>query len=104
MKGVLEVFLGGLGIGERVSYAPPGDGELKFLHPGRAAKVMLDDAVLGYLGEMHPREAMERDLNEPCVVSELDLEKLKAYGFTPRGTHRAAATFSGSTARSCFSH
>ncbi len=34
---------------------------------------------------MHPREAMERDLGEPCVVYELDLEKLKAYGFTPRG-------------------
>ncbi len=86
MKGVLEVFLGGLGIGERISYLPPADGELKFLHPGRSAKVMLDNAVLGYLGEMHPREAMERDLNEPCVVSELDLEKLKADGFTPRGT------------------
>ncbi len=86
LKGVLEVFLGGLGIGARVSYVPPADGELKFLHPGRAAKVVLDGAVLGYLGEMHPREAMERDLNEPCVVSELDLEKLKAYGFTPRGS------------------
>jgi phenylalanyl-tRNA synthetase beta chain len=86
MKGVLEVFLGGLGIGERVSYVPPADGDLKFLHPGRSAKVMLDDAMLGYLGEIHPREAMERDLNELCVVSELDLEKLKAYGFTPRGS------------------
>jgi phenylalanyl-tRNA synthetase beta chain len=85
MKGVLEVFLGALGIGQRVSYVPPGD-ELRFLHPGRAAKVVLDDAVIGYLGEMHPREAMERDLGEPCVVCELDLEKLKAYGFTPRRT------------------
>jgi phenylalanyl-tRNA synthetase beta chain len=28
---------------------------------------------------------MERDLSEPCVVSELDLEKFRAYGFTPRG-------------------
>ena len=44
MKGVMEVFLGAFGLGERVSYHPPGDGELKFLHPGRAAKVMLDDA------------------------------------------------------------
>ena len=85
MKGVLEVFLGALGLGERVSYVPPGD-ELKFLHPGRSAKVILDGAAIGYLGEMHPREAMERDLGEPCVVCELDLEKLKAYGFTPRGT------------------
>ena len=43
-------------------------------------------ASLGYLGELHPREAMERDLTEPCVAGELDLEKLKVYGFTPRET------------------
>ena len=86
MKGVLEVFLGALGLGGRVSYRPPEDGALKFLHPGRSAKIILDDVAIGYFGEMHPREAMERDLSEPCVVSELDLEKLKAYGFTPRGT------------------
>ncbi len=91
MKGVLEALLGALGLGERVSYHPPtstasGDGELRFLHPGRCAKVILDEGVIGYLGELHPREAMERDLSEPCVVCELDLEKLKAYGFTPRRT------------------
>ena len=86
MKGVLEVLLGALGLGAGVSYHPPGAGELRFLHPGRSAKVMLDDAMLGYLGELHPREAMERDLTEPCVVCELDLEKLKAYGFTPRSS------------------
>jgi len=86
MKGVLEVFLGALGLGDRVSYHPPRDGELRFLHPGRCAKVMLGDDAVGYLGELHPREAMERDLSEPCVVCELDLEKLKVYGFTPRGT------------------
>jgi phenylalanyl-tRNA synthetase beta chain len=86
MKGVLEALLGALGLGERISYHPPHDGELRFLHPGRCAKIMLDDGVLGYLGELHPHEAMERDLNQPCVVCELDLEKLKAYGFTPRRT------------------
>jgi phenylalanyl-tRNA synthetase beta chain len=85
MKGVLEVFFAALGLGRHLSYLPPADGELKFLHPGRAAKVMLDDVAVGHLGELHPREAMERDLSEPCVVSELDLEKFRAYGFTPRG-------------------
>jgi phenylalanyl-tRNA synthetase beta chain len=84
MKGVLEVFLGALGLGDRISYLPPPDGGLRFLHPGRSAQVVLDGGVIGYLGELHPREAMERDLAEACVVSELDLEKLKAYGFTPR--------------------
>ncbi len=86
MKGVLEVFLGASGLAERVSYQPPAEAELRFLHPGRSAKIMLDGDFIGHLGELHPREAMERDLTETCVLSELDLEKLKAYGFTPRTT------------------
>ncbi|HVN29205.1 MAG TPA: phenylalanine--tRNA ligase subunit beta, partial [Candidatus Binataceae bacterium] len=93
MKGVLEVLFGALGLGAGVTYHPPVDGELRFLHPGRAAKVMLDEAPIGYLGELHPREAMERDLSEPCVVCELDLEKLKAYGFTPRSSIEAPPRF-----------
>ncbi len=86
MKGLIEVLLSASGLADRVSFVPPGEGELRFLHPGRSAKVMLDESALGYLGELHPREAMERDLTEPCVAGELDLEKLKVYGFTPRGT------------------
>jgi len=86
MKGLIEVLLSASGLADRVSFVPPGEGELRFLHPGRSAKVMLDESALGYLGELHPREAMERDLTEPCVAGELDLEKLKVYGFTPRET------------------
>jgi phenylalanyl-tRNA synthetase beta chain len=93
MKGVLEIFLGALGLGGGVNYHPPVDGELRFVHPGRAARVMLDDSPIGYLGELHPREAMERDHTEPCVVCELDLEKLKAYGFTPRSSIEPPARF-----------
>jgi phenylalanyl-tRNA synthetase beta chain len=93
MKGVLEIFLGALGLSEHVGYHPPANGELRFLHPGRSAKVMLDGDVLGYLGQLHPREAMERDLGEPCVVCELDLEKLKAYGFTPRAAVESPPRF-----------
>jgi phenylalanyl-tRNA synthetase beta chain len=86
MKGMLEVLLSASGLGAQVSFVPPSYGELRFLHPGRSAKVMLDDSSVGYLGELHPREAMERDLTETCVLSELDLEKLKAYGFTPHSS------------------
>ncbi len=42
--------------------------------PGVSAIVSLDDAPVGLIGELHPAEAMELDLNEPCVVFELDLE------------------------------
>ncbi|HLX37937.1 MAG TPA: phenylalanine--tRNA ligase subunit beta, partial [Candidatus Binataceae bacterium] len=93
MKGVLEAFLGALGLASRISYTPPSEGALAFLHPGASAQVALDGDLIGYLGELHPREAMERDLIEPCVVCELDLEKLRAYGFTPRTTIEAPPRF-----------
>jgi phenylalanyl-tRNA synthetase beta chain len=93
MKGVLEALLGALGLASRISYQPPKDGALPFLHPGASAEVALDGDIIGYLGELHPREAMERDLTEPCVVCELDLEKLRAYGFTPRTTIEAPPRF-----------
>ncbi len=56
MKGVLEVLLGAFGLGAQVSFVPPGDGELRFLHPGRSAKVMLDDAA----GRLPRRDASAR--------------------------------------------
>ena len=93
MKGVLEALLGALGLGARVNYRSPSNGAMGFLHPGASAQVMLDDDIIGYVGEVHPREAMERDLSEPCVVCELDLEKLQAYGFSPRRTIEAPPRF-----------
>jgi phenylalanyl-tRNA synthetase beta chain len=86
MKGALEIYFAALGIAERVTFKPPGESAPRFLHPGRSAEIALEGELLGYLGELHPQEAMERDLSEPCVVSELDLEKLVAYGFSPRTT------------------
>jgi phenylalanyl-tRNA synthetase beta chain len=104
LKGVVESYLGGLGLLEgkprqtddqiardpgwlppgRVEFREPRQLALGFLHPGRSAEVTLGDGVIGYLGELHPREAMEAELTEVCAVFELDLEKLIAYGFSPR--------------------
>jgi len=93
MKGVVEALIGALGLTSRVSYRSPSDGALAFLHPGASAQIILDDDVIGYLGELHPRDAMERDLSQTCVVCELDLEKLRAYGFSPRATIEAPPRF-----------
>ncbi len=86
MKGALEVYFGALGASERIGFLPGAAGELRFLHPGRSARITMEGETLGYVGEIHPREALERDLAEPCAVCELDLKKLVAYGFSPRPT------------------
>ena len=52
MKGVVEEFLGQVGIDKDISYdAKAGK---TFLHPGRQANVVYNGTVIGYLGEVHP--------------------------------------------------
>jgi phenylalanyl-tRNA synthetase beta chain len=47
------------------------------LHPGRSARVFVDDKEAGWIGELHPRLMREFDLaGAPPVVFELDQEPL----------------------------
>ena len=48
-----------------------------FLHPGRAAEVLVDAREAGWLGELHPLVARDfglGGLEQPPVVLELDLD------------------------------
>jgi phenylalanyl-tRNA synthetase beta chain len=86
MKGVLESWLDALNLRARVSFRACAGEPPPFLHPARAAEVLLEDRRVGCLGELHPREAMRLELNEPCAVCELDLTNFISYGFSPRKT------------------
>jgi len=46
------------------------------LHPGRAARVLVDGATVGWLGELHPRLTRHFELPRPPIVFELDLAPL----------------------------
>ena len=48
------------------------------LHPGRSARVVLDGAQIGWLGELHPRLLRKYELPAPLVLFELDTEPLLA--------------------------
>jgi phenylalanyl-tRNA synthetase beta chain len=48
------------------------------LHPGRAAKVLLDDREIGSVGELHPEWVQKYDLPLAPVVFELDFDAVKA--------------------------
>ena len=47
------------------------------LHPGRAASVMLDGAVIGFVGELHPRWLQKYDLPKAPVLFEVDADALQ---------------------------
>lgn len=73
LKGVLETLaeelrLDGFRIAEAHAPRP------SWLHPGRAAQIMLGDRRVGLAGELHPGVAARFDLPGRTFVAELDLE------------------------------
>jgi phenylalanyl-tRNA synthetase beta chain len=48
------------------------------LHPGRAARVLLDGREIGVVGELHPRWRQQWDFAHPPVLFELDLDAITA--------------------------
>jgi phenylalanyl-tRNA synthetase beta chain len=48
----------------------------EWLHPYRAARVVVEGATVGWFGQLHPREAAARKLKEPVIVGELYLDRL----------------------------
>jgi phenylalanyl-tRNA synthetase beta chain len=49
-----------------------------FLHPGRAAEIVVEGAVVGWLGEVHPLVAEQWELDGTIAAFELDLDALPA--------------------------
>jgi phenylalanyl-tRNA synthetase beta chain len=50
----------------------------QWLHPYRAARVVVEGLSAGWFGELHPREASARKIKEKVLVSELWLDRLYA--------------------------
>ncbi|WIM05663.1 MAG: phenylalanine--tRNA ligase subunit beta [Candidatus Nitricoxidivorans perseverans] len=71
-KGDLEVLLG---VSQRLTFAKVAH---PALHPGRAARVMLDGREIGVVGELHPRWVQQYELGSTPAVFEIDLEALLA--------------------------
>jgi phenylalanyl-tRNA synthetase beta chain len=48
----------------------------EWLHPYRAARVVVEGVTVGWFGELHPREAAARKVKEAVLVGELYLDRL----------------------------
>jgi phenylalanyl-tRNA synthetase beta chain len=48
----------------------------EWLHPYRAARVVVDGMTVGWFGQLHPRVAAERKLKEQVLLGELYLDRL----------------------------
>jgi phenylalanyl-tRNA synthetase beta chain len=45
-----------------------------FLHPGRAARILIDGTPAGWVGEIHPQVAAGWDWSDPAAAFEVDLD------------------------------
>ncbi len=85
MKGRIELLLSGLRY-TNISYSATDS--TKYLHPGKAAEIKINDQIVGAFGELHPLVKEKYELgNSPVLVAEFDLETLRAlnptYSITP---------------------
>jgi phenylalanyl-tRNA synthetase beta chain len=80
VKGVVETYLESIGGRMTASFERPAAEQAPFLHPNRAARIMVDGHVVGLLGELHPWEALRLEVAGSCNLFELDLTRLLAYG------------------------
>jgi phenylalanyl-tRNA synthetase beta chain len=78
MKGAVTNLLAGLGAPvETLRWRPAPD--VAFLHPGKSARVMDGERVIGVVGALHPRVAQTLDLAGEVLVSELDFQEVGHY-------------------------
>lgn len=91
LKGIVQTYLRTIGLAERVEFSPSRPELSPYLHPGQAARIEFDGALLGYLGELHPQHARRLSLSDRCVLLELDLGNLMAYKSSPHATAPVAS-------------
>jgi len=72
-KGIVEGWLEQIGLGDDTQFKPAQD--IKGMHPGRTAYILINNTVVGFVGQLHPSVALERDLQD-TVLFELNMDRV----------------------------
>jgi phenylalanyl-tRNA synthetase beta chain len=83
LKGILERVFEVFSISERVRFEEAL--QIRFLHPGKSAKAMVEGDEVGFFGELHPEFQERLGISKRVYLFEIDLEKLTA---CRKGTER----------------
>lgn len=75
VKGDLDALFNRVGIAAEVDYQACSDHPA--LHPGQAASILLNGAKIGFIGTVHPGVQSHFDLNQPYVVTQIELKSLR---------------------------
>ena len=88
LKGVIESLLDAAGVRSKVSFEPAAD---PFFAEKRAAKILLDGAPLGIMGEVGPAVCERYGAAHPPCAAELDFDLLVRAALLDRGYSKLAA-------------
>jgi phenylalanyl-tRNA synthetase beta chain len=77
LKGILETLGQELGCGEQLRWERAT--ENSFLHPGKAARIVIEQQTVGVAGALHPDHCLAMDISETPWVFELDFTTLLHY-------------------------
>ena len=82
VKGIVEALAAQFNA--RLHYVdrfPPALGLMpRWLHPGRAARLVMDGATIAFFGQLHPDVAAARKIRQTIVLGEVRLDRLLALG------------------------
>lgn len=59
-------------------------GEDESLYPGRNVSIVIDNSIVGIIGELHPKVSQAFKLDETAYLIEIDLEKLSDIPVSPK--------------------
>jgi phenylalanyl-tRNA synthetase beta chain len=80
LKGLLENIAAAC----RITFSYTTEKMESYLHPGRAAAILLEGQVVGSFGQLHPDLAEQLDISQDIFIFELQVEPLQsAAGFRP---------------------
>ncbi|MBF0779851.1 MULTISPECIES: phenylalanine--tRNA ligase subunit beta [unclassified Granulicatella] len=73
IKGTLDAYFKGIGVYDKISYQAV---QKEQMHPGRTAHIVLDNHIVGYVGQIHPHLAKQYDLPD-TYVAELSIDPIQ---------------------------
>lgn len=73
MKGVSELILNKLNI-KNVSFVK--NENIEYMHPGRTANIVIDDKIIGYIGEVHEKVLKNYDIPTRIYLLEMNINLL----------------------------
>lgn len=74
LKGIVERILEAISVSGQIKFEEAHG--VKFLHPGKSARLVLGNETVGLIGEIHPDLREHLDILKPVYVFEVDFDRL----------------------------